>query len=183
MGGRFSQVQDDASLTTPPLAPCPGCGARFPDIDGPTHRYMVSSPGCWAAFQRVLAREYASYEALGDVHRLTVDAYAAQHPGVPSPQSMKSVGVHLIRLCLTVEQGFDVRESNRVMVAVSKVKGDFGWLDPPASLGDVTVADVDAASGDAAHRAAVAAWARSVWEAWAPHHDAVRAWAGALHVS
>ncbi|HMB91442.1 MAG TPA: hypothetical protein VKP65_11380 [Rhodothermales bacterium] len=27
-----------------------------------------------------------------------------------SPQSMKSVGVHLIRLCLTVERGFDVRE-------------------------------------------------------------------------
>ena len=58
----------------------------------------------------MIAREY-SEPALGDIHRLTVDAYAAQHPGRPSPQSMKSVGVHLIRLCLAVEQGFDVRES------------------------------------------------------------------------
>lgn len=167
-------------LTVSPV-PCPSCGGLFPDVEGPTHRYMDSSPGCWAAYGSVLAREYES-DALADVHRLSVDAYAAQHPGAPSSQSMKSVGVHLIRLCLTVERGFDVRESNRVMVAVSKVKGDFGWLDPPASLGDLTVADVVGAGGDDEHRAAVAAWARSVWEAWAPHHDTVREWAGALRI-
>lgn len=27
--------------------PCPGCGARFPDRNGPTHRYLEASPGCW----------------------------------------------------------------------------------------------------------------------------------------
>lgn len=161
--------------------PCPGCGGLFPDVEGPTHQYMESSPGCWATYGRVLAREYES-DALSDVHRLSVDAYAAQHPGSPSPQSMKSVGVHLIRLCLTVERGFDVRESNRVMVAVSKVKGKFGWLNPPGSLGDLTVADVACAGGDDEHRVAVTAWARSVWEAWASHHGTVREWAEALRI-
>ena len=161
--------------------PCPGCGGVFPDVEGPTHRYMASSPGCWAAYGWVLAREYAS-DALADVHRLSVDAYAAQHPGVPSPQSMRSVGVHLIRLCLALEHGFDVRESNRVMVAVSKVKGGFGWLDPPGSRGDLTVANVADADGDDEHRSAVTAWARSVWTAWAPHHSTVRAWARGLRI-
>ena len=164
-----------------PHVPCTGCGALFPNVEGPSHRYMAGSPGCWAAFGQVLAREYES-AALADVHRLSVDAYAAQHPGVPSPQSMKSVGVHLVRLCLTIERGFDVRESNRVMVAVSKVKGDFEWLEPPASFGDQTVTNVVGACGDDEHRAAVVTWARSVWEAWAPHHVTVREWAGALRV-
>ena len=117
---------------------------------------MESSPGCWAAYGEVLAREYGA-EALSDVHRLSVDAYAAQHPGVPSPQSMMSVGVHLIRLCLAIERGFDVRESNCVMVAVSKVKDDFDWLEPPESLGDLTVENVVGATRDDEHRMAVVA--------------------------
>ena len=160
---------------------CPGCGGLFLDIDGPVHRYMESSPGCWATYGEVSAREY-SEPALADVHRLSVDSYAAQHPGRPSPQSMKSVGVHLIRLCLAVERGFDVRESNRVMVAISKVKGRFGWLEPPPSLGDLTVAHVASTTDIAAHQTAVHEWSQSVWEAWAPHHATVRGWAQTLHI-
>ena len=132
-------------------------------------------------YGRVIAREYSEPE-LGHVHRLSVDAYAAQHPGRPSPQSMKSVGVHLIRLCLTVEQGLDVRESNRVMVAVATVKGRFGWLEPPASLGRMTVDDIVTKTSLDDHRAAVREWSRSVWEAWDIHHETVREWAQALAI-
>ena len=38
------------------------------------------------------------------VHGTTVDAYAAQHPGVPSPQTTRSVAIHLIGLYLTLER-------------------------------------------------------------------------------
>jgi hypothetical protein len=31
-------------------------------------------------------------------HHLVVDTYAVQHPGVPSPQAIQSVAIHLIRL-------------------------------------------------------------------------------------
>jgi hypothetical protein len=61
--------------------PCIGCHALFPDVDGPVHRYMESSPGCWASYGEVLVREYTEPSYFG-VHRLTVDAYAVQHPGV-----------------------------------------------------------------------------------------------------
>ena len=36
---------------------CLGCGAELPVFAGPVHRYMESSPGCWAAYGEVLARD------------------------------------------------------------------------------------------------------------------------------
>ena len=70
---------------------CLSCGGVFPDIDGPVHRYMKSSPGCWAVYGEVLAREYED-PYFFEVHRLTVDAYAVQHPGSTDRQSIQSVG-------------------------------------------------------------------------------------------
>lgn len=157
------------------LIPCAGCRGLFEDIGGPTHRYMASSPGCRAAYGEVLAREYGD-PSYADVHRLTVDAYAAQHPGRPSPQSTKSVGVHLVRLCLILEEGLDVRLANDAMLSVTKMKGQFVWLRPPSSLGPITVADVLAARTVEQHRRAVRDWAASVWTAWSEHHAVIRAW-------
>lgn len=42
---------------------CPGCGLMTAVQDGPTHPYVVSSPGCWAIYGEVLAREYQNPEA------------------------------------------------------------------------------------------------------------------------
>src|SRR5436190_1879442 len=41
--------------------PCIGCGVLTPDADGPTHPYLGASPGCWAVYGEVLAREYGEY--------------------------------------------------------------------------------------------------------------------------
>ncbi len=43
---------------------CFSCGALVPDIDGPVHRIVDSSAGCWAIFGEVLAREYYVFEQL-----------------------------------------------------------------------------------------------------------------------
>lgn len=154
---------------------CVGCGGRFPDIEGPVHRYMASCPGCWAAFGEVLAREYGD-PAFYAVHRLSVDTYAVQHPGRPTSQCVHSVGLHLIRLCLFIERGLSAERANAAMLEAGKHKDRFVWLEPPAALGELTVADVVDARMPEAHVRAVNAWARSAWSAWAPHHDAVRAW-------
>ena len=37
-----------------------------------------------------------------DIHRLSVDTYAVQHPGVPERRSIQSVAVHLMCLCLVL---------------------------------------------------------------------------------
>jgi Family of unknown function (DUF5946) len=48
-------------MTIDPLVPCLGCGALVPDSDGPgpTHAYMLASPGCWALYGEVSSREYS----------------------------------------------------------------------------------------------------------------------------
>lgn len=159
-------------------SPCLGCGALVPDEAGPTHRYMDASPGCWRLYGELLAREYEDYARFAPVHRLTVDAYAAQHPGTPSPQAIGSVGVHLVRLHLQLERGLPHEEANDAMLEISsRAKERFVWLDPPASPGDVTVLDVLDAGGVEEHMERVRDWAAAVWEAWAPHHETVRRWA------
>ncbi len=54
------------------LIRCIGCRGRFKDINGPVHRNMWSSPGCWATYGEVLAYEY-SHSTTFEVLRLTVD--------------------------------------------------------------------------------------------------------------
>lgn len=157
---------------------CFSCGGEYPDIDGPVHRYMKSSPGCWSVYGEVLAREYSN-RAYFDVHRLTVDAYAVQHPGSTDRQSIQSVGVHLIRLCLFLEHGLTPENANDAMLEAGKIKHSFTWLEPPESLGSITAADVAKANTLDEHKAVVKAWAQNVWEAWAIHHDTIRAWISA----
>ncbi|WP_408611918.1 DUF5946 family protein [Chitiniphilus purpureus] len=161
-----------------PESKCPGCGAAFSDIAGPIHRYMHSSPACWAAFGEVLTREYSDPDYAA-VHRLSVDAYAVQHPGDTSRQAIQSVGLHLVRLCFFLERGLPATEANAAMLKAGRLKANYIWLSRPAGLGDITVKDVVAAQGLTQHTDAVHAWARSAWHAWAEHHSLVRQWADA----
>ncbi len=158
------------------MVACCGCGGRFAEVDGPTHPYMLSSPGCWATYGEVLAREYADYTGFSATHRLTVDAFAAQHPHSPSAENTRSVGFHLCRLCLLLERGLDAGRANAAMVAIAAHKSRFVPLPVPANLGGVTVADVHAAANPERHREAVRRWAAAVWDAWAPCHPIVRNW-------
>ena len=123
-------------------------------MDGPTHRYMESSPGCWSVYGEVLAREYSD-PAYAAAHRQTVDAFAVQHPGQPSPQSIHSVGVHLIRLCLILECGFSDIASGHAMEVIASRKSMLHWLTPPDSTGAVTAIDVWRTSGLHEHVTAV----------------------------
>lgn len=137
---------------------CIGCGATVPRSDGPTHESIGASPGCWAIF------------TTSSMSQLVVDAYAAQHPGTPSRRSIQSVAVHLISLLVQLEHGADPARARDAIRAALAIAYRFVWLDPPAWDGAQTIADVH---DDATARA----WAESVWRAWAPHHDTVRAWA------
>lgn len=158
--------------------PCPGCGARFPAFDGPTHAYLGASAGCWAVFGDVLAREYSDL-AYFRVHQLTVDAYAAQHPGEPSRRTIQSVAVHLIALYLTIECGATAQEVYAARKrAVSGGRAEaYVWLDPPAADYDMTVAEVAEARGPEEHARRVREWADCVWSRWAAHHATIREWA------
>jgi hypothetical protein len=62
------------------------------------------------------------------------------------------------------------------MVHAERHKKQFRWLTPPAMLGAVTIVDVRDTTDPAMFSTIVRHWAQVVWEAWTPHHVAVRAW-------
>jgi hypothetical protein len=157
------------------VAECIGCGALLEDRQGPTHRYLESSPACWAIYGEVLAREY-SHPELMEVHRLSVDAYAVQHPGRESISTINSAAIHLMRLCLLCEEGLEMKYANTMIKILSDDKRSFRWLTPPASRGEITVADVWKTNSIEEHKTMVKEWALSTWQAWAPHHATIREW-------
>ncbi len=154
---------------------CFSCGGEFPDIDGTTHRYMSSSAGCWSIYGKVLAREYSD-PIYFDTHRLTVDTYAIQHPGSSDRQSIQSVGAHLVRLCLFLENGLTAEKANESMLQATKKKQSFIFLEPPHRFGPITAADVYRCQTVEEHKATVRDWAQRSWEAWSNHHDTIRDW-------
>jgi len=164
------------------LVPCVGCAGLFPEMEGPTHRYMESTPGCWACYGEVLAREYSDYR-YARVHPLTVDAYAVQHPGTPSPQSIQSVTVHLVSLCAILERDIELRQASKIIKKLTRFKDRFRWLTPPSSMGTMTVKDVHQAGNAEEHIALVKKWAKTAWNAWSNHHPAVREWYSAVNQS
>src|SRR4051794_11768828 len=136
---------------------------------------MESSPACWAAYGKLLAREYSDIR-YAPLHQLSVDAYAVQHPGSRSPQSIQSVGPHLISLCLTLEKKAAIGSSRAVLQNSAAFKEKLIWLQPPASRGDMTVANLMAVKDPPDHLKAVRIWAESAWMAWARHHAIVHGW-------
>ena len=154
---------------------CFCCGAATEISNGPVHKYLDSSPGCWAAYGEVLAQEYSDFRYARN-HRLTVDAYALQHPGKPSPQTIQSAAVHLASLGKIIEHDWSNTDSAKFMQKLANHKAQFFWLEPPTKLGEVTVMDVLATTDAESHLGMVERWALSTWKAWQPHHDQVKVW-------
>ena len=156
------------------MSKCPGCGAVLPDTDGPTHRYMTSSPACYAHFNALSAHEYSD-AALMLVHRLTVDTFAIQHPGDQTTrQQIQSVGLHLARLGRQLQRKMGPAETNEVMLDLGKHKHTLVALTPPARF-SMTVADVAPFAGTDRHAEKVRAWAEATWADWSAHHAHIEA--------
>ncbi|MEA2437498.1 MAG: hypothetical protein QOF65_2054 [Thermoleophilaceae bacterium] len=160
------------NTTNPPMA-CPGCGAVLPEIEGPTHDYIGASAACWARYGELLVREFGELRN-PEIHRLSVDTYAVQHPGIPERRAIQSVAVHLMGLSLVLERGWPPhRATAHLGRLVQRARPD--WLEPPRPNGTLTVEHplTDTAQN---HADRVREWAENVWQAWSPHHARVNAW-------
>lgn len=143
---------------------CFSCGGRFRQTDGPTHAYMSSTPGCWATYGDLLAREYSDHDLFQRVHRLTVDSYALQHPGDPSDaRARRSVWVHYLALTLKLRDHCSDEEILARMRIL--VRRQFPVIPARPKSFDVTHADV-MAPDPAAHAKAVRTWAVCSLSAW-----------------
>jgi hypothetical protein len=158
---------------------CVGCRGLVPDIDGPVHRYMTASPGCWKAYTELTAGNLPPSSYAG----LVVDAYAISHPGVPGPQATPSVWIHLTTLCFILERGWPVARATWLRGFGADAFDRWPWLARPDAMGEVSAIDVTGAveRGDLdAARDLTGRWVFGAWAAWSAHHDEIRARADAL---
>lgn len=170
---------DDDRLGALPVearpAVCPGCGLQGDD-DGPLHPYIGASAACWRRFGLLLAREYGEPERMR-CHQQSVDAYAAQHPGVEGPQSTASVHGHLVSLHLVFDRGLESAFARKVIGVVTRdLRPLHRWLDPPSQLARIPGVEQVLLARDAdEHCERARHWAREVWQAWSIHAPAIRA--------
>ena len=136
---------------------------------------MLSSPACWAAFTTVLAREYSNPDLM-EVHRLTVDSWAVQHPGDGSRRAIQSVGLHLARMMAQIEDGLGPDAVNAAMLRFTARKAELPEL-PPRRAYRMTVADIVGAVAPDDHSKSVRQWAEATWQDWADQHAFIRDWA------
>jgi hypothetical protein len=148
---------------------CFACGGRFAALhDGPTHAYMASSSGCWDAYTKVLAREYADPSLFGRCHRLTVDAFAVQHSGNPDERrARQSFWIHGASLWLVLRMGRSHAEATAALKLLAQ--GDFP-VPPSPSRFALTHADVLAAPEDQ-HVRMVGAWAEAALAGYHASHE------------
>lgn len=159
----------------PEVEPCPDCRALLPPNDGPTHRYIGASPACWALYSALNVGEPPI--APGPYNGLLVDAYAAQHPGVSSPQAIQSVAVHLLTLYGILVQGMAPDQALWLRLRPLRdgkqpKHSRFVWLTPPSFAGSLTVADIAGVPTPGERAALVQPYVEEVWTRWAQEHQA-----------
>lgn len=144
----------------------------------PMARKVNASPACWDLCTEVMGHEAQHLPELGRLHQLTVDTYAAQHAGAPTP--LISTAFALIGLHLALDHGWAGTAIRATHQALARRHREWPRFQAPERRGQLTIADVAASTTPAEHAERVQAWAASVWLAWLPQHDAVRTWADSV---
>ena len=138
---------------------------------GAPRSYYNTSAECWDLYTEVLGNEYSNAILFGQVHQLTVDAYAVQHAGGPHPD--KSVNIHLFGLYLSLEKGIRSPYVPPLLQRLATVIEVWPHYEPPTETGSLTVFDVAMADSVADHIRIVREWAQGVWEGWTKYHGEV----------
>jgi hypothetical protein len=121
---------------------CMWCGGKFPFSTSIIHEYIESTPGCWDAFNELLAREYADPKLFQIINRMTVDTYAVQHPGKPTRKAIQSVIAHLVSLYYSLEMNYSSTETTKEITKFVNKKFEMEWLEPPSFTLALNVSDV-----------------------------------------
>lgn len=166
---------------------------RHPHSDGPSHRYIGASPACWALYAPLTVGNAPDAALLAGTRVppdasvppspaepalgvLLVDAYAAQHAGVPSPQAVQSVAVHLLAMHGVIDRGVPPERAMWIRRRAVRTRGAYHWLSPPPAGEALTVRHLFAGGGVAVP-ASAADYVRSVHEAWRRRAgDTIAAW-------
>lgn len=151
---------------------CPGCGLRLPVSDAPADPPANASPECWYLYGEMTAYT-VTHGDQAFIHQHLVDAYGAQHAGEQS----KPIGVAfgLIGLYLACEKGYTGRQVQHMHMLLANRSKHWPTFTPPERTGGLTVQDALRTLPGDERDAMLMRWAASVWEAWSPEHERVKA--------
>lgn len=133
--------------------------------------YYNTSTECWDLYTEVLGTEYSNAFLFGQVHQMTVDAYAVQHAGGPHPD--KSLDVHLYGLYLALEKGIRSPYIPPLLQQIAASIDVWPHYEPPTKKAAITVFDVAFCDSTECHIKIVREWAQAVWESWSDYHAEV----------
>jgi hypothetical protein len=152
---------------------CPECFATIANIDGASHAYLPTPAGCWSLFNEVLVKEYSQRE-YWQAHRLTVDAYCAQHASGDDRRQIQSVAIHLAALYLNFEKHYsNERIAQSMDLLIKRHKNKFPMLSTPSFAGTLNITSLLAAASPEQHHSLSLNWAQSVWQAWRHEHETI----------
>ena len=156
------------------MVKCHGCLVVFDsDTDqapAPAHPYIGAVHNCWRVYSEILAKEFSDPEYF-KVHRITVDAYSAQHIGDQSDRrARQSANLHLIVLYLGFEKNLGVEKIRDFLKAATIVKRDWPAITQITNPNWLNVLDVVSAQTALNHHEIVKKWGQSVWDMYKDHH-------------
>ena len=126
--------------------------------------YYKTSPECWSVFTEVMAAEFENAVLFGQLHQLTVDAYAVQHAGGDHPA--KSVAIHLSGLYLVFERGLRAWQVAPLLQNIARQTSLWPQFRLPPKRSPTTILSVAMACDGLAHAERARDWARQVWRDW-----------------
>ena len=137
---------------------CEDCGAFVTE----------GKAGCRKIFEEIIAREFSDYW-YGRIHRLTVDAYALQHPD-EYMHSGKSFAAHLTGMSAALEYEDTLTINRAVQKWLSKNPNISKPTRIPKERGNLTVTYIRSTGDADEHTKRVREWAQDVWRAWSEHY-------------
>jgi uncharacterized Zn-finger protein len=154
---------------------CPGCGLVHPDRALPLVPERRMTGECASEASQATAIFYD--HDLMAARQFIVDALACQHPDPTSRRGVQTTALCLMTMDLYLECGQPVEHGSvmhqEMMRNHPKI---FIELEPPDLTEALTYRHLDTAPTRHEYASRAAEWARSVWDAWAGHHEQVRAW-------
>lgn len=154
---------------------CFGCLAEFQKTtDDPVpHPYAGAITECWDVLGSILVKEYSDPEYF-KVHRITVDAYGAQHIGNQEDRrARQSANVHLIALYLKLIQKASTDEVLQFLRKATEIKKDWPPLLQRQNPHWLTVQDIAKAEDPLSHADLVTKWGQSVWATYSDCHESL----------
>jgi hypothetical protein len=155
---------------------CNGCRSQFyqeVESNENPHPYIGASHACWFLYSQILAKEFENQDYFA-IHRVTVDAYAAQHIGDQTDRrARQSANLHLIALWLFFEEKKSVTTILEFLKKATAIKRDWPVINAVKQPSWITVQDVALAQTAEQHVLVVTQWGKSVLAAYTDQHDEI----------